>query len=238
MILAPGGAPVDGGPVIVFERLRGAGLLVERLIDDVSDLRGVRELAAEQHSQERSGGGHRKVSGSPAPWYEPAANLSTDVHAGARRLADRLAAAQGGRPRPRGSTDAGTLVALEEVVARCRRIEAWLRSPACLADWPGEELLERATSPVHRWARRCRQQLDELRPDEEPWTRAPGGLLCPNPWRPSQPEPDPRCDRPLWLAPGWAWEQQPAVWCLRCQDDQGEPYSWPHAAWLLAVESA
>lgn len=209
---------------------------LSRVEADTQDLEGylprLREMLADQGSD---GGGHRhKVVGSPAPWNDPPGELLLSIHAESRQMAGMLAAYMGERPRPRGSTDAGTAVALREVAARVRRLEAHLARPHVLADWPLEATLDAVARIVSGWGFQCRQQLDELRPGEEPWTRAPGGLRCPNPWRWDDPE-GPRCDRSLWLAPGWSYEASPPVYCRRCVADDGGYYSWPSATWLAAV---
>jgi hypothetical protein len=203
--------------------------------DDVQDIAGYLPRLRAMLFEQGDGGGHRhKVVGSPAPWNDPPGELLMAIHAESRRLAGGMAAFMREHPRPRGSTDAGTVAALREIAARVRRLETHLASSEVLADWPLENVLDAVARAVHDWSFRCREQLDELRPDEEPWTRAPGGLRCPNPWRWDNPD-GPRCDRALWLAPGWAYEQSPAVYCRRCRADDGGPYGWPNATWLAAI---
>lgn len=202
---------------------------IEAMSQDAWDLRRyIVELHGLLDAQglQREGGGGHKVVGSPAPWNEPVGALLLDVHAAARQLADALSAAAGERRRPRGSTDAGTMIALDECVRLARRLHA--------AD-PLSPALEAAGRRLATLAFRCREALDQLRPGEERWSRAPGGITCPNIVGAAQFE----CGADLWLAPGWQHDAEPPIFCrsgrAECTLDDGAPYSWPYGAWYRVV---
>ena len=85
------------------------------------------------------------------------------------------------------------------------------------------------------WPRQARAILDELRADEQPWTKAPGALFCPH------------CNETLYLPPGWAEQRDRRgnitsdVWCRRCSDDDGQNLRWAPSQWtgrVLATPSA
>ena len=195
---------------------------------DVNDLRrylgGLHELLDAQ-SPQREETSARKIVGSPAPWNEPAGSLLLDVHAASRQCADALSRALGEPARPRGSTDAGTVIALDSCALNARRLHE--------TD-PYSELPSAVARRLSTLAYRCRELLGCLRPGEEQWTRAPGELRCPNLVQPGV-----ECGEPLWLAPGWSREAQPAVYCRSgrpsCTLDDGSPYSWPYGAWYRVV---
>lgn len=202
--------------------------------DDAADIGGylprLTELARQRGPRVHDGSARRKVSGSPAPWNVPAAHLLLDIHAEARELADTLAVALGHHPHRYGTGEDGTAAALVHVARQAR----------ALAERDQDRHLPGyAVEKLRGWGRRARRLLDEPRPDEEPWTRAPGDLRCPNPIEDVDTGLIAVCDAPLWLAPGWQHQTSPAVHCRRCLDDDGHPYSWPHAAWYgLVIECA
>jgi hypothetical protein len=203
---------------------------IEAMSHDAYDLRryiiDLHEMLDSQNKIEGSGG--QKVSGSPAPWYEPAGSLLMDIHAAARQCADALSAALSDRPKPRGSTDAGTMIALDECAQKARRLHE--------SD-PDNPLPAVVARRMKILAVRCREMLGSLRVGEEPWTKAPGDLTCPN--RINDSDRVGECGEPLWLAPGWSLESAPAVYCRSgrssCVTDDGSPYSWPYGAWNLVV---
>lgn len=174
------------------------------------------------------GGGGHKVVGSPAPWNEPAGSLLMDIHAASRQCADALSAALSEPARPRGSTDAGTMIALDYCAHSAERLHR--REP----DNPIPAAVARRLTTL---AVRCRELLGQLKPGEEAWTRAPGGLTCPN-----QREDGSECGEPLWLAPGWSREEKPPVFCRSgrgsCTTAEGLPYSWEYSVWHLVVALA
>jgi hypothetical protein len=195
---------------------------------DATDIRRylgeLRELLPDR--ERIQGAGHRKISGSPAPWNSTVGNLLTDIHAGARELADTTDLALGNARQVRGSSDAGTMRALDRVAVNVRRLRSLdqLGVLGELADWTAVRMSS--------WAVRAREQLDQLRPGEERWAKAPGGLTCPNP------APGGECGRPLYLAPGWHHEPAPPAYCRRCTDENGQPCAWPFSAWHLIVIGA
>lgn len=196
---------------------------------DAYDLRryvGELHTMLDAQSPQREGGGGHKVVGSPAPWNEPAGALLLDVHAASRQCADALSQALGELKRPRGSTDAGTMIALDMCALNARRLHE---------QDPESGLPSAVARTLATLAHRCRELLDELRPGEEPWTKAPDDLTCPNEIGPGQGE----CGEPLWLAPGWSLSPAPAVYCRSgrrgCTLDDGSPYAWPYGAWYRVV---
>lgn len=217
------------------ERCKGQMLVsriereIEGMTHDAHDLRryivDLHELLDAQSPQREGGGGH-KVVGSPAPWNEPVGALLLDVHAASRQCADALSVALDEIRRPRGSTDAGTMISLAFCATASRRLHE--------VD-PSSELPSAVARRLATLAYRCREMLDLLRPGEQPWTKAPGELLCPNPVGTGTVA----CDEPLWLAPGWSQQAEPAVYCRSgrpgCTLDDGSPYSWPYGAWYRVV---
>lgn len=202
---------------------------IEAMAHDATDLRHyigeLSELLDAQSPQREGGGGH-KVVGSPAPWNEPAGALLLDIHAASRQCADALSKALGEPARPHGSTDAGTMIALDSCVYNARRLHE--RDPE-------SELPTSVARRLATLAYRSRELLGCLRPGEEPWTRAPGDLKCPNPIGTGQLP----CDEPLWLAPGWSRDPEPPVFCRSgrpgCTLEDGSPYQWPYGAWYAVV---
>jgi hypothetical protein len=198
------------------------------LTTDVAELRQnfvkLRTLLFDQ-ARETGPSTHHKVSGSPAPWNSTVGDLITDMHAGSRRLADITDVMLGNGPQARGSTDAGTLAALSRVATNVAQLRTRYGQDAAAMKWA-----ELAELEVSSWAYRVRQELGELRDDELPWTKAPGGLRCPNPADPDHPERG-TCDAELWLRPGWAFEPEPEVWCRqsRCLS------AWAYREWSPLV---
>jgi hypothetical protein len=195
---------------------------------DANDLRRyiveLHDLLDAQSPKPEGGGGH-KIVGSPAPWNEPIGALLMDIHAASRQCADALSRELDEPVRSRGSTDAGTMIALDLCVLNSRRLHK--RDP-------GNAIPEAVAHRLRTLAIRCREALDLVRPGEERWSRAPGGLLCPNRL------PDGKeCGEPLWLAPGWQLEDKPPIFCLSARDscvlEDGSPYSWPWDAWFRVV---
>ena len=175
-----------------------------------------------------------KVTGSPAPWNNVVGDLIMDIHAGVRRWADKLDDLVGAQRQARGSSTVGTIVALKRIVVRVEQIERM--SPAVL---DVDRAAADATLQLSNWARRCRQQLCELRDYEQPWTRAPGRLRCPNPITDRLPGLG-TCNAALWLAPGWERQVKPPVYCraTRCADEHGAPYEWAFDTWHPIVSAA
>lgn len=198
------------------------------LAGDVAELRRnfvkLRTLLFDQ-ARETGPSTHHKVSGSPAPWNSTVGDLITDMHAGSRRLADMTDIMLEHIRQARGSTDAGTLAALSRVATNVTQLRTRYAD-----DGQAMKLCELAELEVSSWAFRVRQELGELREEEQPWSKAPGGLRCPNPADPDHPEQG-TCDAELWLAPGWAFDPEPAVWCRqsRCMSE------WAYAEWSPLV---
>jgi len=166
-------------------------------------------------------GRHPKAPAAPAPWNDAAAALYLDIHAGIRAHERDLAYTALGVTRPaRGGSDEQTLAAL-------RRLPALIILAATRKPPAAKTAAARAARDLTAWPKACRRFLDEARPGEEPWTRAPGGLACPY------------CQRPLELAPGWDREPAPVLHCRTCPADPDEPTGprckWEADAWLGAL---
>lgn len=176
--------------------------------------------------------GHFKISASPAPWNDAAAGLYHEIHDGSRNIEAGLRMLLGYTRRSRGGSDAETvdvLDALPDLIA------------TALAQHPDHEPVithgrrrtvspRRAARDVTSWPRRCRALLDQARPTEEPWQKAPGGLRCPY------------CDRPLRLAPGWDTEGAPPIWCRHCPKAPPTGDGSPHVefdfhTWMLTLSA-
>jgi hypothetical protein len=193
----------------------------------IAELKGLLDTQTPHHE----GGGGHKVVGSPAPWNEPAGALLLDIHAASRQCADALSRALGEPARPRGSTDAGTLIALDSCAVNAVRLHE--------LD-PRNELPSAVYRRLSTLAHRCRELLGCLRQGEEPWTKAPGDLTCPNLITSAgEIASKHECGAPLWLAPGWSREAEPPVYCRSgrpsCILEDGSPYSWPYGAWHRVV---
>lgn len=187
---------------------------------------------------------HHKVSASPAPWNSPVAAVYTDIHA-VRALETELLAALADSP-ARGSSHANTAAAL--------RVLPDLIAMVATRN-PNHPAPKRAARYLRRTGLAARQALDDLRPNEEPWQRAPGGLVCPNYGtvedgfageeylvdvttlgdETPQVETFHRCDLPLMLKPGFVAQLAPAVYCRRCKDENGRLLSYPYEVWVQVV---
>lgn len=160
-------------------------------------------------------GSHKKHLAPPIPWNEPAAMLYMDIHAGARDHETTLTLLLFGKATFRGGADKLTIEALERLPVLFDA--AWDRG---LWDRPAVQHAARTTAA---WPVQVRRLLDEARPHEVPWTRAPGNLTCPH------------CSRPLFLPPAWQYAgDQAEVVCRNpeCRDEDGARRQWPAGAWL------
>lgn len=154
----------------------------------------------------------------PLPWNEPAAGLYYEIHADARTFERNLTLRLFKRATYRPGTDDHT----REVITRLPDLIAHAHD--CGLD-PKADQLDTMTRTILRWPVQVRAILDEARPDETPWTRAPGNLVCPY------------CDRALWLSPGWQKAQgQVDVICRTCHDDTGALRRWAPNAWLARLQ--
>lgn len=161
----------------------------------------------------RGAGGGKKISASPAPWNDQAAGWIFDVHAGTREHQTNMAWLTYGHViRQASSADTIThkvIRLLPDMIDLC-----WSR-------YGNHRYALDAERDLHAWGRRGRQILDEVRPQEEPWTKAPAGIRCPY------------CQRPLRLKPGWQHEAEPLFWCM---NHVHEPMSWAANERLAALQ--
>lgn len=151
----------------------------------------------------------------PTPWNDTAANLISEIAAGARRHENQLTLLLFQNARYRGGSRRNT----HDCIRRLPDLitAALDRHPAHPDLTPPEQPWEHqrardAARDLTTWPVRCRDLLDELRPAEEPWQRAPRLITCAY------------CQRRLHLAPGW--NQQPIhqvrLVCRRCPNTTGD----------------
>lgn len=149
------------------------------------------------------GMGGKKISASPAPWNASAANWVLEVHQGVREHKTNLDwLLFSGVLRQDSNADTITHAVI-------RRMPDLI--DACWARFGSQRFALDAERDLNAWGRRGRHILDETRPSEEPWAKAPAGLACPY------------CTKPLKLKPGWQHEPEPLMWCMNPQHD---PMSW------------
>lgn len=206
---------------------------MEQVRADVADLISyiprLAELLPPGQARAADDGKHPKVSASPAPWNSAVAAVFMDIHA-LRGLHSHLALAAHGRVHNWRGSDAHTRIVLELLPDLIAYAAIHCHDPDLK---PRAQLAERAAHQLRYLSRQARVVLDELRSNEEPWTRAPGNLACPN--QPGLPDDETYCDRPLYLSPGFAAMRAPAVYCLACKDEDGHRMSWPYDAWTLVL---
>lgn len=137
-------------------------VLVHELVDEWTDRDGQQqrglvhligdddELLPGQGAREE-GGGHRKISGSPAPWDGIMGPLLLDIHATARDLRDRLFMLLFGHRAPElGVSNRCTILALEALPALAEAAEA---------RFPSSSLPRNAEKELAGWVRRAREAL-------------------------------------------------------------------------------
>lgn len=170
---------------------------------------------------EAGAGSHRKAPAAPTPWNDLYAFTAFGIADDARRHEMVLSLALFRKVTWRARTD----TAAAEGIGRLPVLIAHARDQLDEDDLAEVEHISR---DLASWPRRCRTVLGELRPDEQPWSHAPGGLVCPH------------CDGHLWLRPGWADRRAATpelehLWCRRCTDDDGMLLSWAPSAWTGQV---
>lgn len=143
------------------------------------------------------------------PWHTPAAHTFYDIHAQTRRYENALTLLLFHHAKYRPGDDANTYDAISRLpVLIAHALDAGHDQHTDVTD------IDRLLTTT--WPRACRLVLDQPRPDDQPWTKAPGDIRCPY------------CQEPLQLAPGWqALQENTDVICRRCRDDNGHPYTWP-----------
>jgi len=158
-------------------------------------------------------GSHGKAPAAPLPWNDTFAMCGYGIRDDARRHETNLTLKLYRKAKFRPGTDEH----VREAITRLPILIAHARDTLPDIDQPDVETIAR---DLAAWPRRCRHVLDELLPDEQPWTKAPGDLCCPY------------CDHRLELAPGWS--QSPAnadLVCRRCRTEDGGFQRWAPTQW-------
>lgn len=195
---------------------------IETAVADLTDrdhlYTRLHQLIPQQGSILRSQiGSHARYSASPIPWNSPAAMLYFDIHAAVREHESNLTLLLWQTAKFRGGTDELTTQAI-------RRIPDLIRA-AHIAGHAHHTVVVEATRAIVNWPVRIRRVLDESRPHEVPWTKAPGNLRCPE------------CSQSLHLVPGWQYDpENAAVICRHCTTDDGQPLTWEPSAWLAKLQ--
>jgi len=162
--------------------------------------------------------GKRQAITYSEPWNTPAGQLKHDIHTTIRRYETALTILLFGKATYRGTSDALTITAFTRLATL---IDHATTKNTITTD------VEDATHLLLSWPRRIRLMLDEPRPGEEPWTKAPGDLRCPH------------CERRLELQPGWQHHPENAdVICRHCRDEEGGWLRWKPGTWLLVLQQA
>jgi hypothetical protein len=142
----------------------GIALDVNELTRDGGVLDQLEQLLPEQVTDPTTGGGHQKITGSPAPWHAEAAAALLTIHEEARRLEASLRReVTGNLGRRRGGSQTNTREALDAIVK--------LTEAVC------DDEVKTAARIVARWVTSARQIRDIDQADRwEPLPRLPGML--------------------------------------------------------------
>lgn len=159
---------------------------------------------------------HRHAMAYLEPWNTPAGQLAHNIHTQVRRYETALNIRLFNKAKYRGTSDNLTVQAFNRLAVLIDHAHTQHIDSTDVTD--AEQLLL-------TWPRHIRLMLDEPKPGEEPWTKAPGNLCCPH------------CDRRLELQPGWQHDPEAAdVICRRCKDENGEWLRWVPGTWLLVLQ--
>ena len=162
-------------------------------------------------------GSHTRYSAAPIPWNTPAAMLYLDIHAAAREHETNLTLLLWEKATYRGPADALTTQAIT-------RLPTLIRA-AHDADHSHRTIVTEATHDLTTWPVLIRRILDESRTGENPWTKAPGNLHCPD-------------GHTLYLAPGWQYDVEHAdAICRHCNTPDGQHPRWNASAWLGKLQA-
>lgn len=160
----------------------------------------------------------RRAISYPAPWNTQAGELAHDIHTRVRRYETALNIRLFSKATYRGTSDALTIQGFNRLAVLIDHAHTTHIDSTDVTD--AERLLL-------TWPRQIRLMLDEPRPGEEPWTKAPGNLCCPH------------CERRLELQPGWQHNPEAAdVICRHCTDENGAWMRWKPDTWLLVLQQA
>jgi hypothetical protein len=142
----------------------GIALDINELTRPGGVLDQLEQLLPEQATDSTTGGGHQKITGSPAPWHAEAAAALVVIHEEARRLEASLRReVTGNLGRRRGGSTGNTRDALAAIVK--------LTEAVC------DDEVKTAARIVARWVTSARQIRDIDQTDRwEPLPRLPGML--------------------------------------------------------------
>lgn len=158
----------------------------------------------------------------PSPWSDPHALLYFEIVHEVQKRTQELRRMVFGRSVPVAAHAGAIARALGDLPvliahAQDRQLEA---------DMYRRQDLLRIGGDLKRWPVQIRALLGEPRPEEIPWTKAPGDLVCPF------------CDQRLELPPGWATEadvRATDLVCRRCRDAHGQYLRFEPTSWLGLV---
>lgn len=150
------------------------------------------------------------------PWNTPAAHTKMRIHADVRRYVTALEIKLFQKATYYGTTDTITVKLFDRLA---------LLTDTAIARKLDDTDITDAARLLTSWPRHIRLTLGIPNPGEEPWTKVPGDLRCP------------QCDRRLYLQPGWRDhpERADAV-CAHCRDEDGRMLSWPAETWTLVLQ--
>lgn len=152
------------------------------------------------------------------PWNTPAADTYYDIHAGVRTHENALTLLLWRKAKYRPGNDQQTYEALNHI--------AVLIDHARNNGHADHDTTTQAASALASWPRQCRRVLDELREDEQPWSKAPGDVRCPH------------CGHRLELPPDWHQITNPDLTCRTCVDDNGRWLTWPTTEHIGLLQGA
>lgn len=192
----------------LYEAARDTNTLLPRVMTHIPDTATVVESQI---------GSHGKAPAAPLPWNDTFAMCGYSIRDDARRHETNLTLKLYRKARFRPGTDAH----VREAITRLPILIAHARDTLPEQDQADVEVIAR---DLAGWPRRCRAVLDELLPDEQPWTKAPANLCCPF------------CEHRLELAPGWSRSPANAdLVCRRCKTDDGGFQRWAPTQWTGMV---
>lgn len=158
----------------------------------------------------------------PAPWSDPHALLYFEIVHEVQKRTRELRRHLFGRAVPVGATSG----AIDRAVSDLPVLIAHAQEKHLGADMYRHQDLLRIAGDLKLWPVQIRALLGEPRPEEIPWTKAPGGLVCPT------------CGNRLELPPGWASEtdvRATDLVCRRCRDAHGKYLRFAPTTWLGLV---
>ncbi|GAB2613669.1 MerR family transcriptional regulator [Pseudactinotalea suaedae] len=164
----------------------------------------------------------RRRTQAPAPWSDPHALLYYEIVHEVQKRTRELRLLLFGRAAP-VSARAG---AIDRALSDLPVLIAHAQEKGLGANLYRHQDLLRIGGDLKRWPVQVRALLGEPRPDEIPWTKAPGDLVCPF------------CDQRLELPPGWATEtdvRATDLVCRRCRDAHGKYLRFEPTSWLGLV---